>query len=108
MPLKNLSLAAPEFSLAPDLRPNRAGFWRWLGLLFLLCALLAPTRARAVGTWTPLARTAPGSVSVMLLLSDGTVMAADSGTSSNWYQLTPDRTGGYVNGTWSTLTPMHD
>src|SRR6185295_10266282 len=25
-----------------------------------------------------------------------------------WYRLTPDATGSYVNGTWTTLTNMHD
>jgi len=44
----------------------------------------------------------------MLLLSDGTVMAANASVSAVWYQLTPDRNGSYVNGTWSTLSSMHD
>jgi len=44
----------------------------------------------------------------MLLLSDGTVMAANASVSAVWYQLTPDRNGSYVNGTWSTLASMHD
>jgi hypothetical protein len=60
------------------------------------------------GTWTPLARTAPGSVGLMLLLPDGTVMAQNSGTSVTWYRLTPDIHGSYVNGTWTTLKAMHD
>lgn len=62
----------------------------------------------AVGNWTPLAHTAPSSADLMLLLPDGTVMAQQSGTSSNWYRLTPDIHGSYVNGTWTTLAPMHD
>ncbi len=41
----------------------------------------------AVGTWTPLTRTAPSAVDLMLLLSDGTVMVQQSGVSSNWYRL---------------------
>ena len=44
----------------------------------------------------------------MLLLPDGTVMAANNGTSSTWYRLTPDSLGSYVNGTWSTLASMQD
>jgi Ca2+-binding RTX toxin-like protein len=49
----------------------------------------------------------------MLLLSDGTVMAqegydpqAKSFTSKHWYKLTPDSSGSYVNGTWSSLASM--
>jgi hypothetical protein len=42
----------------------------------------------------------------MLLLPDGTVMAADGGNS--WFRLTPDLNGNYVNGSWTTLASMHD
>ncbi len=59
------------------------------------------------GTWSSLIRTAPGAVDTMLLLSDGTVMAAAAG-GSGWFRLTPDIHGSYVNGTWSTLASMHD
>ena len=44
----------------------------------------------------------------MLLLPDGTVMAANSSTSASWYKLKPDIHGSYANGTWTTLTSMHD
>ena len=40
-----------------------------------------------------------------LLLTDGTVMAQNNG-SSNWYRLTPDSGGSYVNGTWSQLSSL--
>jgi hypothetical protein len=47
----------------------------------------------------------------MLLLSDGTVMAqgAPLGSvgSSQWFRLTPDASGSYANGTWTTLASMH-
>lgn len=43
----------------------------------------------------------------MLLLSDGTVMCQNGGNTT-WYRLTPDIHGSYVNGTWTTLAPMHD
>jgi hypothetical protein len=62
----------------------------------------------ALGTWTPLAHNAPSSVDLMLLLSDGTVMVQQSGTSRGWYRLTPDIHGSYVNGIWSILPSMHD
>src|SRR5215469_13933702 len=37
-----------------------------------------------------------------LLLTDGTVMLADKGC-QDWWKLTPDRFGSYVNGTWTQL-----
>src|SRR5207248_2467842 len=40
-----------------------------------------------------------------LLLTDGTVMAQNSGLDS-WYKLIPDNTGNYVNGTWSQLASL--
>src|SRR5262245_58261875 len=63
-----------------------------------------------LSSWTPLKNLSSfGGVSTMLLLSDGTVMAQvnDSGFGSNsWAELTPDATGSYVNGTWSSLPSM--
>lgn len=63
------------------------------------------------GTWTPLKRTAPGGIGLMMLLPDGTVMAKSSsgggdGYGNTWYRLTPDSQGSYVNGTWTALAPM--
>jgi hypothetical protein len=60
------------------------------------------------GTWTALNQTAPESIDTMLLLSDGTVMAAGADSANGWYRLTPDSSGSYINGTWSTLATMHD
>lgn len=81
-----------------------------LWLVVLLCVgswLVLPTRLAAQGTWSSLVHTAPEGVNTMLLLSDGTVMAAGSSMNS-WYRLTPDSSGSYVNGTWSTLASMND
>jgi hypothetical protein len=44
----------------------------------------------------------------MLLLSNGTVMVQEGGDRRSWYRLAPDSTGGYSDGSWSTLAPMHD
>ena len=48
----------------------------------------------------------------MVLLPNGSVMAADQPggqlVSSNWFMLTPDRQGSYINGTWSVLSSMKD
>ena len=58
------------------------------------------------GTWTELSSLSPAGAGTMLLLSNGTVMALGDGTTNAWYQLTPDASGNYINGTWSALTPM--
>jgi hypothetical protein len=70
------------------------------------------------GFWAPVARAVPDGdgAQVMMLLSDGTVMVQGEGgntvgfpnenDSAVWYNLTPDLSGNYVNGTWSHLTPM--
>lgn len=40
-----------------------------------------------------------------LLLTDGTVIAHDL-CATDWWRLTPDNTGSYVNGTWSALASL--
>jgi hypothetical protein len=76
-------------------------------LILAFCGWLAPERMLAAGTWTPLNNFAPETISLMLQLSDGTVMCQGFQT-ANWYLLTPDINGSYVNGTWTTLASMHD
>src|SRR6266581_3845854 len=84
-----------------------AKFFRKTATPLLLAAPFAlPLPATAVGTWVVLTRTAPASVDTMLLLPDGTVMAANAGGSA-WYRLTPDIHGSYVNGTWTLIAPTH-
>jgi hypothetical protein len=56
--------------------------------------------AEAAG-WTQIKAPAPfgsNGAGTPLLMTDGTVMIGDN--TSNYYSLTPDRTGSYVNGTW--------
>src|ERR1035437_3723531 len=87
-------------------------------LILLLCALWMPWKASAAGYWTPLANPAPGGVGVMLLMPDGSVLAASrvtdptenprSSGSRLWYRLTPDIHGSYINGTWSNNASMRD
>src|SRR5947209_14649385 len=63
-----------------------------------------------MGNWTGLTRQ-PGSNSPsfgagqMLLLTDGTVMVQKGGGRS-WFRLMPDKSGSYINGTWSQLADM--
>ena len=79
---------------------------------------IVPLHSFAVGTWVPVYNQAPDFIDTMLLMPDGTVMAAagepvteQSTTSSvfgqNWYRLTPDANGSYANGTWTALASMH-
>jgi len=78
---------------------------RFLALGLGLLAWLSD--AAWAGTWTPLTNSPPGAVNVILLLTDGTVMAqATSGT--GWYLLQPDSQGSYLNGIWSALPSMHN
>ena len=53
-------------------------------------------------SWQPLTNQAPFGASTALLLTDGTVMVQRA-ESPQWFQLTPDASGSYVNGTWSQL-----
>jgi hypothetical protein len=105
---------------APDVvDPRNRTFWRdggcgpsWLWLLLFMVMALVPCRLNAAGTWVPLTNRAPDNIDLLLLLSDGTVMAASGepgagGTGNAWYKLTPDADGSYLNGTWSTLAPMN-
>ena len=80
-----------------------------LGMALFALSLPGTSQAQGgVGTWTPLANQAPAYLSTMLLLSDGTVMAVGYNAGNDWYRLTPDIHGSYVNGTWSTMPNAHD
>jgi hypothetical protein len=82
---------------------------RWLWSVLAAVSLVIPRHALAVGSWRPLANYPTEGIGHMLLLSDGTVMAqGGGGIGVNWFRLTPDFHGSYVNGTWSTLKPMND
>ena len=81
-----------------------------LGLLVLGCSAFAPM-ARGDGNWLTLANPAKAAVQLMILMPDGTVLAANTPQPSAgfvWYKLTPDPNGHYVLGEWSDIAPMHD
>jgi hypothetical protein len=67
---------------------------------------VAPPKTHS-GTWTALTHSFPGSSfpDTALLLNDGTVLMHD-GCTTDWYKLTPDNTGSYVNGTWTKKGSM--
>ena len=91
-------------------KPNniKRTIFLFFGILFL------STYGYSQGTWTPIASLAPDTNNgVTLLLSDGTVIVktrsgGGDGYGNIWNKLTPDIHGSYVNGTWSTIAPMHD
>ena len=70
----------------------------------LLFALLFASFASAQ-SWTTLKNTPPTSISGCFLMHDGTVLCQDP-DNSDWYKLTPDSKGSYVNGTWSQVASM--
>ncbi len=47
----------------------------------------------------------PDGAMLTFLLTDGTVIAQGNGE-SDWYKLTPDNTGSYVNGTWTKMASL--
>src|SRR5262249_3857143 len=58
------------------------------------------------GTWQVVSNNFPGvQASNPLLLTDGAVLVHDA-CGSNWYKLTPDSTGSYLNGTWSSVASL--
>src|ERR1700733_7436111 len=88
------------------------GFRRWMCPV-VVGLMLSSVVVKGAGTWVPLNNSAPDIIDTMLLLPDGTGMATGGSSGPNgvgnaWYRLTPDTNGRYVNGTWTTLAPMHD
>ena len=59
----------------------------------------------STGTWQKLVNQPAFQTDTALLLTDGTVMVHQY-SSQNWWRLTPDNTGSYLNGTWSQLVSM--
>jgi hypothetical protein len=101
----------------PPLSPNKALFYKnhpeaWQRYLAALpkrptgnpVARPQPAAPAFGGTWSAVT-VAPTGLSNPLLLTDGTVMAAQ-GNTPNWFKLTPDVTGNYANGTWSQLASL--
>ena len=57
------------------------------------------------GTWKPLKNQPTFGASTMLLLTDGTIMVQEE-AGKNWWRLSPDAKGDYINGSWTPLSPM--
>jgi hypothetical protein len=67
--------------------------------------MLALSLASQAQTIQRLARQSPGGCQLAFQLTDGTV-ACQGNNDPNWYKLTPDNTGNYVNGTWTSLASL--
>jgi hypothetical protein len=64
--------------------------------------------ASAASSWTPLTNQPSFLVNGAanpILLTDGTVLVQDTGF-PDWWRLTPDLTGSYVNGTWTQVASL--
>jgi hypothetical protein len=100
----------PSLSSIVGLRKNLSCFI----IILTIINFFIVGQMKSQGTWTAIADTAPNiNEGVMLLLSDGTVIAktasgGSDGYGNTWNKLTPDIHGSYVNGTWSTIAPMTD
>jgi hypothetical protein len=76
---------------------------RALGMGFVCMLAWATIQAQ---TWTPLNNQPTkmtGGAGPGLLMHDGTVIVHDA-CGTDWWRLTPDNTGSYVNGTWSEVS----
>ncbi len=69
---------------------------------------MSPQELRAAKSfWTPVTASPPfgnNGAGTAFLMTDGTIMIGDN--TSNYYRLTPDSKGSYINGTWSTAPPL--
>lgn len=86
------------------LAPVLIGAATTFGLLASTPAIQAQGTA-AQGKWQKLTNQPPFQTDTALLLTDGTVMAHQY-SSNNWWRLTPDSSGSYLNGTWSQIASM--
>jgi hypothetical protein len=78
---------------------------RKLSLLAIPLLVLALTCVSQAQSIQQLTHSAPDGVVLSYQLTDGTVMA-QGGNDSDWWKLTPDKTGSYVNGTWTQLASL--
>ena len=71
------------------------------------CAGLVLSLPASAGSWSKVTTNAPDNVTLMLTLPDGTIMCHNAlpsggGYGNKWFRLTPDATGNYTSGSWST------
>src|SRR5689334_19796107 len=76
---------------------------RMLGIA--LVVMLAWGGIARAQTWTPLTHQPTFGASTALLLTDGRVLVQHIEAADYW-SLTPDNTGSYLNGTWTKLASL--
>jgi hypothetical protein len=78
-------------------------------LAFAATVLLSAAGVAGAQSWQPLTHQPNFTAGHALLLTDGTVMVHHEDPNdgfSDWWKLTPDVNGSYVNGTWSQLASL--
>src|SRR5690348_17955422 len=75
--------------------------FRTIGISILVAGWCSIANAQF---WTPLNNQPGADLGVMLQLRDGRILVHEeqNGNSRNWHLLTPDASGSYINGTWSS------
>lgn len=112
-----VAIAAPAVVLASDVAPavaDSAAVWTGHPQVTPIGRPApSPTAPGLVpatqSPWVALNHAAPFSPGTMLLASDGTVYVHSeppAGGTANWWKLTPDAKGNYVNGTWKRMPSM--
>jgi hypothetical protein len=90
--------------------PSGVGLQRSRTLIIGLTIVLALATTAGAQSWTTLTNQTGVPMGTPLLLTDGTVMVQQMATSGfatgQWWRLSPDNTGSYVNGTWAQLPSM--
>jgi hypothetical protein len=76
---------------------------KMVGITLTTCLALASITSAQ--KWQSLTHPPTFFTDTALLLTDGTVIVHEN-CSPNWHRLTPDKTGSYVNGTWSKIASM--
>ena len=74
-------------------------------LLLALSALSLAGLGVQAQTLTNLTHPAPDGAALEMQLTDGTVLVQGY-QGQDWYKLTPDNTGSYVNGTWTQVASL--
>src|ERR1700744_813659 len=80
------------------------GFSMLRRFAFSLALVLAATTAQSQ-TFTQLTHQPPDGAVITFQLTDGTVLAQGN-NDNDWWKLTPDNKGSYVNGTWTKMASL--
>ena len=80
--------------------------FRRVALALGVCVAIAPGVSNAEAV-KQLAHPAPDGAIITFQMTDGTVLAQGYGD-SDWWKLTPDNKGSYVNGTWKQVATLPD